>query len=127
VGSGRRHIEVVGVDCHIGSQLTDIAPFVDAAGRVRRLVDRLLRKGFPSASSTSAADSGSGTTMNSPGSEGVRGRGCDAFRGLAVTLVLEPGGPRRERGVLLTEVLYTKPIPSRPGRGRSTSSSSTPP
>src|SRR3990172_3443568 len=45
--AGRRHIEVVGVDCHIGSQLTDVAPFVDAAARVRRLVDRLLRKGFP--------------------------------------------------------------------------------
>src|SRR5665811_785269 len=45
--AGRRHIEIVGVDCHIGSQLTDVAPFVDAAGRVRRLVDRLLRKGMP--------------------------------------------------------------------------------
>src|SRR5512145_2656602 len=43
----RRHIEVVGVDCHIGSQLTDVSPFVDAAARVRDLVDRLLRKGMP--------------------------------------------------------------------------------
>src|SRR3989337_1011608 len=42
----RRHIEVVGVDCHIGSQLTEISPFVDAAGRVRALVDRLIRKGL---------------------------------------------------------------------------------
>src|SRR3990172_3624782 len=33
----RRHIEVVGVDCHIGSQLTEISPFVDAAGRGRAL------------------------------------------------------------------------------------------
>src|SRR5512145_200209 len=42
----RRHIEVVGVDCHIGSQLTDLSPFVDAAGRIRLLVERLIRKGM---------------------------------------------------------------------------------
>src|SRR4030066_243933 len=42
----RRHIEVVGVDCHIGSQLTELSPFLDAAGRVRALVDRLLRRGL---------------------------------------------------------------------------------
>src|SRR4030042_240222 len=30
-----RHIEAVGVDCHIGSQLTEISPFLDAAGRGR--------------------------------------------------------------------------------------------
>lgn len=35
------HISVVGVDCHIGSQLTDISPFIDAMGHLLLLVDRL--------------------------------------------------------------------------------------
>lgn len=35
------NINVQGVDCHIGSQLTDLLPFVDALKRVLALVDRL--------------------------------------------------------------------------------------
>ncbi len=35
------HLKVEGVDCHIGSQLTDVKPFVDALDRVLALVDRL--------------------------------------------------------------------------------------
>ncbi len=40
------HIEIVGIDCHIGSQLTQLAPFRDAAERVMSLVARLQRKGI---------------------------------------------------------------------------------
>ncbi len=40
------HLEVVGVDCHIGSQLTDVTPFVDALERVIGLVDRLKSDGI---------------------------------------------------------------------------------
>ncbi|NTW35632.1 MAG: diaminopimelate decarboxylase, partial [Syntrophobacteraceae bacterium] len=35
------HVEILGVDCHIGSQLTDISPFVDALKRLRVLIERL--------------------------------------------------------------------------------------
>jgi len=35
------NLEVVGVDCHIGSQLTTLAPFVDALDRLLDLIDRL--------------------------------------------------------------------------------------
>ncbi|MBA1241408.1 diaminopimelate decarboxylase [Pseudomonas japonica] len=35
------NLEVVGVDCHIGSQLTTLAPFLDALDRLLALVDRL--------------------------------------------------------------------------------------
>jgi diaminopimelate decarboxylase len=40
------NIEVVGIDCHIGSQITEIAPYVDAADRVLDLVDALARDGI---------------------------------------------------------------------------------
>lgn len=40
------NIEIHGVDCHIGSQLTRIAPFVDALHRVLALLDRLAARGI---------------------------------------------------------------------------------
>ncbi len=39
-------LKVEGIDCHIGSQLTEIAPFVDALDRVLVLVDRLAENGI---------------------------------------------------------------------------------
>ena len=40
------HIEVVGVDCHIGSQLTEISPFIDALRRLLQLIDKLSGLGI---------------------------------------------------------------------------------
>lgn len=40
------HLEVKGIDCHIGSQLTDLAPFVDALDRLLALIDELKEKGI---------------------------------------------------------------------------------
>ncbi|MHC6228011.1 diaminopimelate decarboxylase [Pseudomonas sp. X10] len=40
------NLEVVGVDCHIGSQLTTLAPFLDALDRLLVLVDRLAECGI---------------------------------------------------------------------------------
>jgi diaminopimelate decarboxylase len=40
------HIDVHGVDCHIGSQLTDNTPFIDALGRVLELIDQLAADGI---------------------------------------------------------------------------------
>jgi len=39
-------LEVVGVDCHIGSQLTELRPFLDALDRVLALVDKLAGQGI---------------------------------------------------------------------------------
>ena len=40
------HLNVVGMDCHIGSQLTETGPFVDALDRLLELVDELSAKGI---------------------------------------------------------------------------------
>ena len=40
------NIKIVGIDCHIGSQLTDTAPFLDASDRVLALVDALHAEGI---------------------------------------------------------------------------------
>ncbi len=40
------HLDIRGVDCHIGSQLTETRPFLDALDRVLALVDRLAQQGI---------------------------------------------------------------------------------
>ena len=39
-------IEIIGVDCHIGSQLTQVSPFLDALERVLQLIDQLADEGI---------------------------------------------------------------------------------
>ena len=43
---GLQYLQVVGIDCHIGSQLTELAPFIDACHRVLALVDKLAADGI---------------------------------------------------------------------------------
>lgn len=40
------HLNVIGIDCHIGSQLTDIQPFVDALDKLTELIDSLHEQGI---------------------------------------------------------------------------------
>lgn len=40
------HLQIVGVDCHIGSQITELSPFLDATDRVLTFVDALEAKGI---------------------------------------------------------------------------------
>lgn len=42
--NGMSHLNVVGMDCHIGSQLTELAPFVDALDKLLALIDALADK-----------------------------------------------------------------------------------
>ncbi len=41
-----QHVEVVGLDCHIGSQLTELSPFIDTLQRLLALVDTLAGEGI---------------------------------------------------------------------------------
>lgn len=40
------HIDIVGIDCHIGSQLTEVTPFMDALDKLIELIDSLRAKGI---------------------------------------------------------------------------------
>jgi diaminopimelate decarboxylase len=44
--SGLKGLRIVGVDCHIGSQLTELSPFLDALERVLDLIDSLAASGI---------------------------------------------------------------------------------
>ncbi len=40
------HIDIIGMDCHIGSQLTELSPYIDALDRLLALIERLRAQGI---------------------------------------------------------------------------------
>lgn len=105
------NLNVIGVDCHIGSQLTELAPFLDALDRMLALIDQLAERGIP----LRHLDLGGGLgvcyadetpPLPSEYLEAVKQRLGD--RPLA--LILEPGRSiAANAGVLLTRVEFLKP------------------
>jgi diaminopimelate decarboxylase len=110
-----KNLEVIGVDCHIGSQLTSVGPFVDALSRVREYLDRVLvgylRK---EGANVRYLDLGGGLGIQykdekPPHPEEYAAALIKGIEGLDVTLILEPGRVIvGNAGILVTEVLYLK-------------------
>ena len=104
------HIEVVGVDCHIGSQLTTVPPFIDALERIHDLVGRLQAEDFQIRYLDMGG--GLGITYNDekpPEPRQYAAALTEGLRDLDVTLLLEPGRVIvGNAGILLTKVLYLK-------------------
>ncbi len=105
------NIRVTGIDCHIGSQLTEISPFVDALDRVLDLVDRLAAAGIPLAH----IDIGGGLGIpyrheDNPPPPDVYARALlERMANRPQELLLEPGRAiAGNAGVLLTRVEYLK-------------------
>jgi diaminopimelate decarboxylase len=104
------HVEIVGVDCHIGSQLTTVAPIADAIARVRELIGRLRERG----ARVRLLDVGGGLGITyrdeqPPTPAEYCAAVMAATRGLEVTVLVEPGRSLvGNAGVLLTRVLYVK-------------------
>lgn len=110
-----QHIEILGLDCHIGSQLTEVSPFVDALKRLRSLIDRLNKRGI--AIRYLDLGGGLGITYNQevPPQPAEYARAIlRELEGLSCTLIFEPGRVIvGNAGVLVTRVLYTKSNPSK--------------
>ncbi|MGH7876005.1 MAG: diaminopimelate decarboxylase [Candidatus Binatia bacterium] len=110
-----KNIEVVGVDCHIGSQLTSLTPFVDALAKVREYLDRVLAGEMKKeGAQIRYLDLGGGLGINyhdetPPLPEAYARAIIQGLEGLDVTLILEPGRVIvGNAGILLTEVQYVK-------------------
>jgi diaminopimelate decarboxylase len=108
---GLPSLEVVGVDCHIGSQLTEVEPFVEAVRRVRAFAEELRGEGHP----IRYLDVGGGLGISykeeePPHPSELAPQIVRELEDLAVTLVLEPGRVIvGNAGILVCRVLYVKP------------------
>ncbi len=104
-------LKVVGVDCHIGSQLTKASPFLDALDRLLVLIDQLAAKGIV----IEHLDLGGGLGVDYQGEQppAIADYVNMVLQKLAdrpQSLIFEPGRSIvANAGVLLTEVIYLKP------------------
>ena len=107
---GMRHIAVTGLGCHIGSQLTDVEPFVAALDRILELAERLQAEGI----TISHVDIGGGLGIRyrdeSPPAVADYARALTGrIGGRPWKLLLEPGRALSgAAGLLLTRVEYLK-------------------
>lgn len=105
-----RNVDIKGISCHIGSQVTKITPFVDALGRLKKLVSLLKRDGI----GIRYVDLGGGlgiTYKNEVPPHPVEYAGAviRAAKELDATFIFEPGRVIvGNAGILVTRVLYTK-------------------
>jgi diaminopimelate decarboxylase len=106
-----QNVEVTGIDCHIGSQLTDLAPFLAALERVLGLADRLHAAGIP----IDHLDLGGGLGIRYTGEHPPEPAAYAAallhrLGDRPYEIVVEPGRAIvGNAGVLLTRVEYIKP------------------
>ena len=109
------HIEITGIDCHIGSQLTETAPFLDALERILKLVKELENEGIK----LQHLDLGGGLGIRyrdelpPEPSEYVQAV-LDRLDGSGFEILLEPGRAiAGNAGILVTRVEYLKTTPDK--------------
>ena len=103
-------LDVVGIDCHIGSQLTEISPFVDALDRVLVLVDQLAEQGI----TLQHLDLGGGLGIcykdeEPPLPEDLSAALVEKLANRDFEILIEPGRAIvGNAGIMLTQVLFLK-------------------
>ncbi len=103
-------LDIKGVSCHIGSQITKISPFVDALQKLKLLVKKLQREGFD----IRYLDLGGGLGITyheetPPHPVDYARALMDAGKDLDCTFIFEPGRVIvGNAGIMVTSVLYTK-------------------
>ena len=110
VASTLSHVQVVGVHAHIGSQLTEVTPFVESLKKVLGLVDTLKAQGITIRYLNIGG--GLGITYSDekpPLPQELADAVSPLVKGLDLTLVMEPGRVIvGNAGILVTKALYEK-------------------
>jgi len=110
VAGGLDHVDVVGVDCHIGSQITETEPFEDALKNLKALIKDLKEMG----TDIRYLDMGGGLGITyadetPPPLREYAGSIIEQLKDLDLRLILEPGRVFvGNAGILITKVLYCK-------------------
>lgn len=105
-----KHIEIVGVDCHIGSQITELQPFVETLRKVKELVLTLRQEAIE----IQYVDLGGGLGITyhqeqPPHPREYASALIKEMQDINCTLILEPGRViAGNAGILVTKVLYLK-------------------
>jgi len=104
------NVVIKGIDCHIGSQLTELTPFLDALDRVLVLVDKLAEQKI--ILSHIDVGGGLGVCYNDeapPHPDAYAAAIADKMQNRKITLVYEPGRAiMANAGILVTEVEFLK-------------------
>jgi len=104
------NIDIIGVSCHIGSQVTEISPFVDALNRLKKLIYLLREEDI----NIKYLDLGGGLGITygeetPPHPEEYARAIIEASKDIGCTFVFEPGRVIvGNAGILVSRVLYTK-------------------
>lgn len=105
-----KNIEIIGIDCHIGSQITQLSPFLEAIDKIKALVKELESRGIE----ISYIDLGGGLGISykdeEPPHPNEYGEAVlKKFERIDKTLIFEPGRVIvGNAGMLVTKVIYTK-------------------
>ena len=110
------HVKITGMDCHIGSQLTELQPFLDAADRLIRLIEQLQEDGI----TLKHLDLGGGlgvtyTDETPPHPSDYAAALLNKLKGYEnLEIILEPGRAiAANAGILVAKVQYLKSNESR--------------
>ena len=108
--NGMQHVNIIGIDCHIGSQLTELSPFMDALDKLLVLIDELADQGI----NIEHLDLGGGlgvcyTDEVPPTAQEYISAVLEKIADRPLKLIFEPGRSIvANAGVLLTQVEYLK-------------------
>lgn len=105
-----RNVRFQGISCHIGSQITQLNPFIQTVDRVTRLVERVRKLGVP----LPFVDVGGGLGIvykneKAPDLQAYGRALKEKLRNLNATVIFEPGRVMMgNAGIFVTKVLYNK-------------------
>jgi diaminopimelate decarboxylase len=115
IAKAKPGVDPVGVDCHIGSQLTELSPILEAVTRLKKLIRSLRADGIP----IRYLDIGGGLGIpyhdEAPPPPSEYGtKVTELLSDMDLTLILEPGRVLvGNAGILVTQVLYRKKGPEK--------------
>jgi len=110
LASQLKHLKIIGIDCHIGSQLVEVQPIIEALKKLKELFENLRKDGMD----IRYLDLGGGLGITYEDEEPPHpveyaSTILEEIRGFDCTLILEPGRVIvGNAGVLVSKVLYVK-------------------